>query len=67
MNRTLREAAVRRYPSETHEPLEAHLAVFLDACNFARRLKPCAASRPTKPSAKPGRTNRTASGQILAP
>lgn len=39
MNRTLKEAAVRRYHYETHRQLEDHLAVFLDAYNFAKRLK----------------------------
>jgi len=39
MNRTLKEATVRRYHYETHDQLESHLAVFLDAYNFARRLK----------------------------
>jgi len=39
MNRTLKEATVGRYHYETHGQLENHLAVFLDACNFARRLK----------------------------
>ncbi|MGF6313389.1 hypothetical protein ABIB82_007544 [Bradyrhizobium sp. i1.8.4] len=38
-NRTLKEATVRRYHYETHRQLEDHLAVFLDAYNFARRLK----------------------------
>jgi hypothetical protein len=39
MNRTLKEATVRRYHCETHEALRAHLGIFLDAYNFARRLK----------------------------
>lgn len=39
MNRTLKEATVRRYHYETHQQLEDHLAAFLDAYNFARRLK----------------------------
>jgi transposase InsO family protein len=39
MNRTLKEATVRRYHYETHRQLEDHLAAFLDAYNFARRLK----------------------------
>lgn len=39
MNRTLKEATVRRYQYEAHDQLESHLAVFLDAYNFARRLK----------------------------
>ena len=39
MNRTIKEATVRRFYYETHESLRAHLATFLDAYNFARRLK----------------------------
>ena len=39
MNRTIRDATVRRYHYDSHEPLRAHLADFLAACNFARRLK----------------------------
>lgn len=39
MNRTLKEATVRRYHYETHDTLRAHLKTFLDAYNFARRLK----------------------------
>jgi len=39
MNRTLKEATVRRYYYETHDELRAHLAAFIDAYNFAKRLK----------------------------
>ncbi len=39
MNRPLKEATVRRYHYGTRRQLEAHLASFLDASNFARRLK----------------------------
>src|SRR5262245_6613021 len=39
MNRTLKEATVRRYHYENHRQLEDHLAAFLDAYNFAKRLK----------------------------
>jgi transposase InsO family protein len=39
MNRTLKEATVRRYYYETHEQLRRHLADFVQAYNFARRLK----------------------------
>jgi transposase InsO family protein len=39
MNRTLKEATVRRYYYETRRQLEDHLAAFLDAYNFAKRLK----------------------------
>ena len=38
-NRTLKEATVKRFPYSAHEQLRRHLADFLDACNFARRLK----------------------------
>jgi hypothetical protein len=38
-DRTLKEATVRRYHYDTHQQLEDHLASFLDAYNFAKRLK----------------------------
>jgi len=39
MNRTLKEATVRRHHYQNHRQLEDHLAAFLDAYNFAKRLK----------------------------
>ena len=39
MNRTLKEATVRRYHYETHAQLREHLEAFLNAYNFAKRLK----------------------------
>jgi hypothetical protein len=39
MNRTIKDATVRRYFYETHDELRAHLRDFVDAYNFARRLK----------------------------
>src|ERR1700684_713869 len=39
MNRTIKEATVKRYHYENHDQLRRHLADFLDAYNFARRLK----------------------------
>ena len=39
MNRTLKEATVKRYHCQTHDDLRTHLKTFLDAYNFARRLK----------------------------
>jgi transposase InsO family protein len=39
MNRTLKEATVQRFYYETHRQLRSHLADFLSAYNFARRLK----------------------------
>ena len=39
MNRTIKDAAVKRSHDETHEQLRAHLQAFVDAYNFACRLK----------------------------
>jgi hypothetical protein len=39
MNRTIKDATVKRYFYETHDELRAHLRNFVDAYNFARRLK----------------------------
>ena len=39
MNRTIKEATVKRYHDDSHDQLRSHLADFLDAYNFARRLK----------------------------
>jgi transposase InsO family protein len=39
MNRTLKDATVRRYHYDGHDQLRAHLQLFLDAYNHARRLK----------------------------
>jgi transposase InsO family protein len=39
MNRTIKEATVKRFHYENHDQLRTHLADFLAAYNFARRLK----------------------------
>jgi transposase InsO family protein len=39
MNRTLKEATVKRYYYENHQQLREHLSNFLNAYNFAKRLK----------------------------
>ncbi len=39
MNRTLKDATVKRYHYESHDQLRSHLADFITAYNFARRLK----------------------------
>ena len=39
MNRTLKEATVRRYYYDTHDQLRAHLSAFVEAYNYAKRLK----------------------------
>jgi len=39
MNRTIKEATVQRFHYVTHDQLRTHLADFVAAYNFARRLK----------------------------
>ena len=39
MNRTIKDATVKRFYYETHDRLRMHLADFVTAYNFARRLK----------------------------
>jgi hypothetical protein len=39
MNRTIKDATVHRYYYDTHDQLRTHLQLFLDAYNYARRLK----------------------------
>jgi transposase InsO family protein len=39
MNKTIKDATVKRYFYDTHQQLKAHLTDFLRAYNFARRLK----------------------------
>jgi len=39
MNRSLKRTTVKRYRDDTHRQLEDRLAAFLNAHNFAKRLK----------------------------
>ena len=39
MNCTIKEATVKRFHYENHDQLKTHLADFMAAYNFARRLK----------------------------
>jgi transposase InsO family protein len=39
MNRTLKEATIKKYYYQTHQYLKEHLQAFLMADNFAKRLK----------------------------
>ncbi len=39
MNRTIKEATVRTYHYESHDQLQQHLEAFINAYNFAKRLK----------------------------
>jgi transposase InsO family protein len=39
MNRTIKEATVKRYHYDSHRQLQSHLTDFINAYNYARRLK----------------------------
>jgi transposase InsO family protein len=39
MNRTIKDATIRRFHYDDHDQLRRHLSDFVDAYNFARRLK----------------------------
>ena len=39
MNRTIKEATVKRYHYDSHDQLTAHLHDFINAYNYGRRLK----------------------------
>jgi hypothetical protein len=39
MNRTIKEATVKRFHYPSHDQLKTHLQTFMIAYNFARRLK----------------------------
>lgn len=62
MNRTIKEATVRRYCYDSHERLQDHLATFLDAYNYAKRLKSLNGLTPFELSAKPGLSCHKGSG-----
>lgn len=48
MNRTLKDATVKRYHSQSHDQLTQHLHTFLLAYHFAKRLKPLRGLTPYK-------------------
>jgi transposase InsO family protein len=62
MNRTIKDATVRRYYYDTHDQLRDHLGDFLAAYNFARRLKTLRGLPPTSTSARSLQASGNASG-----
>jgi len=46
MNHTINDATVKPYQYDSHEQLRAHLADFVSAYNFARRLKTLRGAHP---------------------
>jgi hypothetical protein len=69
IDRTIKDATVKRYRYDSHAQLRAHLADFVSTYTFARRLKtlrgltPYEVSRPTRLSAKHGPPSLAASTQ----
>jgi transposase InsO family protein len=39
MNRTIKEATIKRYHYDSHRQLQSHLTDFINAYNYGRRLK----------------------------
>jgi transposase InsO family protein len=58
MNRTIKEAIVKRFHYESHDQLRAHLADFIAAYNFAGGSRRSVGSRPTNTSPRSGRQSR---------
>ena len=48
MNRTIKDATIKRFHYDSHDQLRTHLADFLAAYNFARRLKTLSVRIPRK-------------------
>jgi transposase InsO family protein len=48
MNRTIKDATVKRYNYDSHDQLRTHLHLFADAYNHARRLKTLRGLTPTE-------------------
>ncbi|PXW66444.1 integrase core domain-containing protein, partial [Methylobacterium sp. B4] len=48
MNRTIKDATVKRYHYDSHDQLRTHLHLFVDAYNHARRLKTLRGLTPTE-------------------
>lgn len=53
MNRTIKDATVKRFYYETHDELRKHLADFVAAYNYARRLKTLRGLTPFEAICKP--------------
>ena len=64
MNRTLKEATVKRFHYETHDQLRGHLADFVNAYNFGRRLKTLKGLTPYEAICKSGQPNQNDSRSI---
>ena len=64
MNRTIKDATVKRFYSETHDQLRGHLADFVTASSFAKPLKTLKGLTPYEYTASSGQRSLTASPLI---
>jgi hypothetical protein len=64
MNRTIKEATVKRFHYETRDHLRSHLTDFVQATPSPRGSRPSMASRPTSSSARSGQQSQTDSPSI---
>jgi hypothetical protein len=64
MNRTIKEATVKRYHYDRHDQLEGHLTDFINAYNYGRRLKTLKGLPPTNTSASAGLLSQNDSSSI---
>jgi hypothetical protein len=64
MNRTIKEATVQRYHYDRHDQIEAHLADFINAYNYARRLKTLKGLSPYEYTANAGLPSQNDSNLI---
>ncbi len=62
MNRTIKDATIRRYHYGSRQQFEVHFSALLDAYNFAKNLKTLNELTRYEVSAGHGRSNRSASG-----
>ncbi|MFW8646292.1 IS481 family transposase [Rhizobium beringeri] len=66
MNRTIKEATVKRFHYDDHAQLKKHLADFIDAYNFGRRLKTLKGLTPYEFICKGGLPSQIDSSSILS-
>lgn len=66
MNRTIKEATVKRFYYEAHGQLRQHLDDFIVAYNFARHLKTLRRLSPTNISANAGQVSLSDSESNLS-
>lgn len=59
MNRTIKDATVKRFHYDSHDQLRTHLGDYMAAYNFARRLKTLNDLTPYKYSCKSGHQSQT--------